>query len=454
MEGIITVLSNDGSSILYSSYFGGSGYEFVSNIVVDEDGYYYITGFTLSSDLPTTTSAFDPTFNGGESSWLGAGMDGFVAKFDSEDHSRVYATYLGGSRNDMCFKLDVDSNGRAVVIGSSFSTNFPTTSNAYDTSYNGCDRKFLGTWWVYGGDFIVTQLAADGSTLRYSTYFGGDDYESGYGISLDSSGNAYIVGETYSSDLPTTNGAFDTSYNGGTDQRDGVIAKFNFSQSGINSLVYSTYIGGSGDEYTAGVEVDSEGYAYISSSTTSADFPLTLWAVDTVIEGGNSYEATVVKFDKTGSNILYSTYLGGSGWDVGNEIEIVSDSIYLAGYTTSSDFPVTSGAADTTFNGGLNLGDGFVLKMDLPDAVDMLDLLIEEIEDLVPEILNKGQGNSLISKLETAKKQIQKSNDATAINLLNAFIKEVFSMVKSGKLSSDVGAKLINAANFIISQIS
>jgi len=193
-------------------------------------------------------------------------------------------------------------------------------------------------------------------TLIYSTYLGGSSWEEFREIAIDGSGNAYITGNTYSSDFPTTPGAYDTSYNGGS--WDAFITKIN---SAGTDLLYSTYLGGSNDDWGGGIAVDGYGNAYITGMTDSGDFPTTPNAYDTTHNGYT--DAFITKIDSTGTNLIYSTYLGGSNSnDWGFEIAIDgSGNAYITGYTYSSDFPTTPSAYDTSYNGGY--GDAFITKI-------------------------------------------------------------------------------------------
>ena len=204
----------------------------------------------------------------------------------------------------------------------------------------------------------MTKLNASGSALVYSTFLGGNDWDSGTGISVDAAGDAYVRGQTESTNFPTTAGAFDTTFNGGT--LDAFVAKLNASGS---ALVYSTYLGGSGSESSGNpagaIAVDATGSAYVTGTTSSANFPTTAGAYDTTYNGG--YDAFVAKLNASGSALVYSTYLGGSGGDEGWGIGVdAAGSAYVTGLTSSSNFPTTAGAFDTTYNGN---GDAFVAEL-------------------------------------------------------------------------------------------
>jgi hypothetical protein len=327
--------------LVYSTYLGGSGQDAAYGIAVDSAGNAYVTGFTGSTDFPTTAGAFDTTHNGG--------TDAFVTKLNASGSALVYSTYLGGSATylgtsgqDVGYGIAVDSAGSAYVTGSTASSDFPTTAGAFDTTFNGFDDAF------------VTKLNATGSALVYSTYLGGTANEFGLGIAVDSAGNAYVTGDTDSTGFPTTAGALDTTQNG---SYDAFVTKLNATGS---ALVYSTYLGGSTTDIGTGIAVDSAGAAYVTGETLSSDLPTTAAAFDTTQNGGD--DAFVTKLDATGSALVYSSYLGGSASDQGFGIAVDSaGAAYVAGATLSSDLPTTAGAFDTTFNGG---HDVFVTKLD------------------------------------------------------------------------------------------
>ena len=188
----------------------------------------------------------------------------------------------------------------------------------------------------------------------YSTYLGGASNDSGNAVAVDAAGGAYVAGHTTSAAFPTTAGAFDTALNSGTD-----AFAARLSPTG-SSLVYSTYLGGSGSDFGNGIAVDAAGSAYVSGETSSFDFPTTAGAFDTTYNGGG--DAFVVKLNPGGSALVYSTFLGGTSTDVGFGIGVdASGDAYVAGFTSSPDFPTTAGAFDTTFNGGFR--DAFAAKV-------------------------------------------------------------------------------------------
>ena len=313
----------------YSTYLGGSGFEGVSGVAV-EHGDAYLSGCTDSLDFPTTPGAFQPSFSGG--------LDAYVAKLAKNGSALVYATYLGGS-DFTCLDGIAAEGGHAYVIGSA-GADFPTTPGAFQRAYAG------------GEDVVVAKLAKDGASLAYSTYLGGSGDEEGHGIAVEG-GRAYVTGNG-PANFPTTPGAFQRANAGGVDAFVAEVSKDG------SSLVYSTYLGGSGDEEGKGIAVEG-GRAYVAGFTGSTDFPATRGAFQPGYGGGPA-DAFVTELDKTGSALEYSTFLGGSRDDGGNGIAVEGGRAYITGGTFSSDFPTTPGAFMAVAPGGLI--DGFVTKLE------------------------------------------------------------------------------------------
>ena len=321
-------------TLTYSTYLGGSGYENVYGIAVDGSGAAYVTGYTTSTNFPMQSP-----FQGSS-----AGTpDAFVAKLNATGSGLIYSTYLGGSGTDLGFGIAVDGSGAAYVTGSTTSTNFPTQSPFQGSNAGSTDA-------------FVTKLNATGSALIYSTYLGGpssaggpgDDL--GYGIAVDGSGAAYVAGSTTSTTFPTQS-PFQGSNAGSTDA---FVTKLSATGS---ALVYSTYLGGSNDDFARGIAVDGSGAAYVTGSTTSTTFP-----TQSPFQGSNagSTDAFVTKLSATGSALVYSTYLGGSNDDFARGIAVDgSGAAYVTGSTTSTNFPTQS-----PFQGS-NAGstDAFVTKL-------------------------------------------------------------------------------------------
>jgi hypothetical protein len=325
-DAFVTKLSADGGSLVYSTYLGGNDFDEGHGVAVDSSGHAYLTGWTQSTDFPTTPGAFlivpnttlDPT-------------NAFVTKLSADGSSLDYSTYLGGGNSDRGVGIAIDPSGHAYVTGSTASNDFPTTLAAYDTSLSGQDA-------------FVTELSASGSLLLYSTYLGGggsQDYPAS--IEVDSGESAYVTGSTAAADFPTTPGAYDTTINGPSPYVDAYVTKLN---PGGSSLAYSSFLGGATDDSAYGIAVDSNGSAYVTGTTGAAGFPTTPGAYDTSSSGGDSF---VTKLSQDGSSLAYSTYLGGSGYDQSGGIAVDgSGNAYIGGQTSSRDFPITPGAADTT----------------------------------------------------------------------------------------------------------
>jgi hypothetical protein len=325
----VTKLNAAGSALLYSTYLGGSSSEEGNGIAVDGSGRAYVTGDTGSTDFPTTAGAFDLT-NSSE-------QDAFVTKLNAAGSVLLYSTYLGGEGDEWSHGIAVDSSGRAYVTGYTHSTGFPTTAGSYNRTKGGSAST---------SDVFVTKLNAVGSDLVYSTYLGGSNWDQGYGIALDKNSNAYVTGDTHSSDFPTTAGAYDRTYHGG----DIFVTKLNGAGSG---LVYSTFLGGSHSDNSFAIAVDNYSSAYVTGYTTSKDFPTTAGAYNRTF--GGIEDVYVTKLNPAGSSLLYSTYFGGEDEEEGLGIAVDgSGNAYVAGYAYPSgtpDFPVTSDAYDISFNG-------------------------------------------------------------------------------------------------------
>lgn len=326
----------------YAAYLGsGRG---ALSVAVDSVGSAYVTG------------EGDPSFpiTGGPSQTSGGGA--FVMKLNAAGTALVYSTFLGPGLGR---SVAVDSTGNAYVTGSTSSDKFPTTPGAVRTSYGGGD-----------GDAFVAKLSPNGSSLLYSTYLGGESREAGSSIAVDSTGNAYVTGYTNSRQFPTTPLALQTSFGGGETYGDIFVTKVNAEGT---ALLYSTYIGGAGEEGSVGgITVDSSGNAFVTSRTTSTNFPTTPGAFKSSLNNAKDLgDATVSKLHSTGSTLLYSTYLGGNGLDEGRAIAVDSSgNAYVTGFTTSVDFPVTPGAFAPTCSGcvspppGADGGDPFVVSGD------------------------------------------------------------------------------------------
>lgn len=338
-DAFVAKLNPTGSALVYSTYLGGSSYDQGNGIAVDSSGNAYLTGFTESANFPVTPGAFQTTFSGGQNA--------FVTKVNPAGSGLVYSTYLGrGGENG--YGIAVDTAGDAYIAGTTFSPDFPVTQGAFQTTLSGAYNAF------------VTKFNPAGSALAYSTYLGGNYQDSGFGIAVDNSGNAYVTGFAESADFPVTPGAFETTYGGGNPEVFSCAFVTEFNSSG-SALVYSTFLSGSREneeDVGFGITVDNSGDAYVAGYTTSTNFPTTPGAFQTTLKGASN--AFVTKLNPPGSGLVYSTYLGGNGYDLGIGLAIDrAGNAYVTGSTSSTNFPVTRGALQKNFAG---VEDAFVTK--------------------------------------------------------------------------------------------
>ena len=333
-DAFVTKLNPTGMALVYSTYLGGSARDFAWAIAVDAGGNAYITGDTESYDFPTTLGAFQPAHAAGTE------VDGFVVKLNPAGSALVYSTYLGGSGNEDVRAITVNSLGEAYVTGETPSPDFPVTPGAYRTVI-GSDSS--------NHDAFLTKLNATGASLGYSTFLGGGS-ATGNGIALDSAGNAYIVGVTYFLaglfSYPVTPNAYQP--NAAAEGFEGFISELNSTGT---DLLYSTYLGGNMEESAVKVAVDASDKVYVTGYTGSSDFPITPGCAQPV--RGSSYDAFIAKFDTASSgaaSLVYSTFLGGSDLEDPHGLAVDSaGNAYVAGYTQSSDFPVTQSLGATGF---------------------------------------------------------------------------------------------------------
>jgi hypothetical protein len=340
----VTAINSFGTDLVLSSHFGGLSDDIGWAIAVDSTGNAYVTGETESSNFPVTSAAYDKNYNGGI-------YDAFVLKLGLFGTQLTYSTFLGGLRMDYGRGIALDYLGQAVVTGTTNSSDFPTTPGAYDTSINGINAY---------SDAFVTKINATGSALVYSTFFGGSDGDGGREVLLDGSGNVYVTGSTQSSDFPVSSNAYDTTFNSPQGIYDAFLAKLNPSAS---TLIYSTYLGGSDYDYGTDIGLDGWGSAFLLGATRSSDFPVTPDAYDKTHNGDN--DVFLAKISPDGTALLSSTYFGGTGTEYADGMAIDSKgSAFIMGSTEGSSFPTTPGAYDISFNGGGD--DCYIAKFSYP----------------------------------------------------------------------------------------
>jgi hypothetical protein len=317
-DAYLTMLSPAGA-ITYSTYIGGTGLDEGRAVAVGSDGATYATGDVASADFATTAGAFDTTFSGI--------VDAYAMKFTTAG-AVSYATYVGGDGGaQRGYGIALGGDGSAYLTGWTSSSAFPITPGAF--------APFLGGV----RDAFVTRLNPTGGALVFSTYVGGSSQDEGRGVAVGPDGSAYVTGFAQSGDFPTTAAAFDPTRDGASD---GFVTKLNAAGS---ALGYSTYVGGADVDASESIAVDSSGTATAIGFANSADFPVTADAFQSAQAGSDAFVTQLT----TAGALSYSSYLGGAGFEEGKGVALGTDgSVYLAGYTTSNDYPTTPGAYDTT----------------------------------------------------------------------------------------------------------
>jgi hypothetical protein len=365
----VSKLDQSGTGVFYSTYFGGSTQDVATGVAVDINGQAYVVGATSDADFPVTNNAFQTTYESTATS------NAYLAKLSSDGQSLLYSSYLGGGASDVGMGLAVDANQNAYLTGSATSSDFPITSakafqatlnsangNAFlariDTTQSGSNSLIYSTFLGGSSPYSFTQLQ--------SGDFGGD---AGLGIAIDSNQNAYIVGEASSVDFPITAGtAYQTS---GNAANSAFLAKLNTTQSGSSSLVYSTFLGGTGSvgDVAYGIAVDSSSNPYVVGNASSANFPTTTGATN-----NGSGKAFAAKFNTSlsgSASLVYGTLIGGSVQDFGFAIAVdANGDASLAGGTFSPDFPVTSGALQSTVP-NTSSSSGYIATLS-PDGTTLL----------------------------------------------------------------------------------
>ena len=331
------------TKLLASTFVGGSGDEGYRwpriDMAVTDEGDIVVVGITHSVDFPVTANAFDREFNGGNQSG-----DAFVVVLDNNLSTLKASTYLGGSGNEWRVAVHAVEGG-VLVCGETESSDFPTSANAYDRTLNVIK------------DVFIARFDHDLSTLEASTLFGGSKLDEALDVEYSAAGEIFITGYTESEDLPVTAGSYSQAWGGG--EREGYAAKFD---SGLSTLVSSTFFGGSAVDFPRGLALDHEGNVYITGNTTSRDFPVAGNALSAGYRGGSSRgDVFILVFDASLHDMRYSALIGGGAEDTGFCIDVDGQGkVVVAGSTNSADFPVGAGSFDDTYNGGAN--DSFVLE--------------------------------------------------------------------------------------------
>lgn len=383
-DAFVAEVNSTGSSIVYASYLGGSGEDSGLGIALDSSKNAYVTGYTQSPNFPTVTTVTpaQPT-NAGSS-------DAFIAKVNFDATALDYSTYVGGSQADVAQSIKVDSSGNAYIAGYTFSSNFPLT-NPVQGSNAGIVNAF------------VTEVDPTGANFLFSTYLGGSGDDRAFGLALDSGGSVYIAGSSKSTDFPTTTGVVQGTNLG---LSDAFVAKLNPAGP---TVTYATLLGGAGSDQANGIAVDSSGNAYITGFTNSSNFPPAspIQALLGITGGSASCgtstctDAFVAELNPTATALVQSTYLGGNGADYGHAIALgPTGNPYVTGSTSSSNFPATAGAFQSSLNGVA--GNAFIAEIDPANSPGI---------SIVPQSIDFG--NQTLN-VRSAVKTVTITNEGTA----------------------------------------
>ncbi|MFW9923672.1 MAG: SBBP repeat-containing protein [Candidatus Thorarchaeota archaeon] len=341
-DGFITKINPTGE-VLYSTFLGGSGNDFAYGMDVDSEDHLIVSGHTASNDFITTTDAFDSSFGGGE--------DCFITILSADGQTVEYSSYLGGSAVDMGICGLVNQNNEIVIAGLTYSTNFNTTVDAYQSSNAGSE------------DVFISIFNATGQELLYSSYFGGNGDEIAADITEDSFGNLIVAGRTTATNLPLGLTPIRNHYSGG---EDAFVVKFNTKD---NSLNFSSYLGGIGYDFANGLAIDEEDNIIISGTTSSSSFNVTANAYQSLIGGGKDLFLTILP--PNGTSLLYSTFLGGAYNDEGKKVAFdAENNIILTGLSISTNFPITN-AFQSSLAGN---NDAFICKFTFSNETRKISL--------------------------------------------------------------------------------
>jgi len=329
--------ANTAPQLLYGTYLGGRDKDCASGIAVDKSGAAYVVGHTPSPDFPVTPSAFSTTTSVNNNDWVG-----FVSKISATGDRLLYSSFIGGNFRSSAKAVAVDSRGRAYVVGSTCSSAFPVTQSAVI-------RKAPGTDKIDECDGFLAQLSPDGSRVECATYLGGSREDGAIAVALAPDGETvYVGGDTRSADFPVTPSAFQPRLVGSAD---GFFSAIDVAS---GRLLYSTYIGGNGNDRVSGIAVAPDGTVYVSGNTDSANWPNVRLARFGALGATDGF---IIRFDPRGKTKPFGIRIGGSGTEdlAGISLDSRGD-IYVVGTTNSPDFPVKGASVR-------QLGGGFVVKI-------------------------------------------------------------------------------------------
>ncbi|MCB9186916.1 MAG: gliding motility-associated C-terminal domain-containing protein [Flavobacteriales bacterium] len=330
-------------TLIFSSYTGSTSDNFGFTATYDASGALYGGGIVFGGGYPSTLGAYSTSFSGL--------IDMAISKFSPDGSTLIYSTYIGGSSADVPHSMIVNSQGQLVVLGSTSSLNYPTTSGAYDTDFNGgvaINYTSNGTNFQNGSDIVVSVLSADGSALIGSTYLGGSqndglnqdtDLAYNYGdifrgeVIVDDLDNIYIASSTGSSDLPVTAGTIGQTLSG---NQDACVAKFSPN---VSTLIWCTYLGGDGADAGYSMKHNSLNELYVTGGTEGQGFPIVGSTLNTTYQGGQS-DGFIVRLNNSATSIVGSTFIGTSTYDQSYFVEVDhDDDVYVYGQS-EGNYPV------------------------------------------------------------------------------------------------------------------
>ncbi len=339
----LTRINNTGSRLIYSTFFGGSDWDYAYGLMADGTGGAIVCGLTSSVDFPIINEGFDTSYNGN--------CDGFITQINSSATDFTVSTYIGGSSYDGIYSIFRDDHS-IIVTGETSSNDYPVTSSAFDTSYNRISNDTM--------DCFVSRFDLAGDHLLASSFLGGNGNDIGYSVISDHNGNPFVAGFTTSPSFPVTSGAMDTSYS----DFSGFITKFDTT---LHALEFSTFLCGAGGTSIVNDQRDGlfiTGGAVSSFVTTEGSFQPNY--------NGGIRDCFIAHLDSTGSRMIYTSFLGGSSTDGGTSIAYLGNgNLVIGGLTSSNNFPVSSSAFDTSYNGGTR--DAFISYLHF-DTLEVLPI--------------------------------------------------------------------------------
>jgi hypothetical protein len=366
-DAFVAKISSDGSTLLYSTYLGGSEQDAANGIAVDPFGDAYVTGTTESKDFPVTAGSLNPDCGGDAqcgASYNSGGLivsNAFVSKLNPEGSALIYSTYLGEYENVRGQAIAVDADQNAYVTGQTEANGVPTvpiiTPALPPPPFPITASAFQGAFGGGATDCFITKISATGTSVLYSSYLGGTDEDTCYGVAVDSTQNAYLTGLTYSADFPLA-GAIQGVYGGAGDA---FVSKVNTNGTGAGSLVFSTYLGGAGLDEGNGVAADNSGHVYVAGLTNSGGLPAGTGS-GSYAGGGDAFAAEYATPPSLPAGLVYFSYVGGTQADAANGIAIDSlGNAYITGSTVSTNFPSVGAPFQPAFDGGN--ADAFVTEL-------------------------------------------------------------------------------------------